>query len=184
MKVLISWAGMIAHDWITLVINEYFNQMNSPRRIELYYKDNVDDKELVWTNHNRCRSFEIELFYRMFDKVIYIIRDPVNAMYIHYFWKGGELDQEFFKSFVDMHLTDYACHVIAHKSKADVVMSFESLANDVNYFIGLMKHFDSNINEEIFKEVYYKIRPIQLDLSNFPQELIDYIRNKWSDLVD
>lgn len=182
MKVLFSWYDFLMKEWFPKIIDEYFERMNINKEIHHFYRNNLTgDEEIVWTNESRCWCLDYELFYRKYDKLFYIIREPISAMYNY--WIGvhtqGEWDLDFFKLFAENHMIEYIGHYKCHKKINPTLLIYEKIRDDFNYFSNIMRIICPNLNENILFEVYSNNRPIIHDISKFPEKIIDYIKNIW-----
>lgn len=179
MKVLLLIQAMISHQWVTRIINVYLRHKSMKGLVQCREDNKHEIGDFWWSVFGRCYAYDYEFFFMKFDTIIYIIRDPVKAMWIWYFWSGSTIEPEFFKKFVDIHLTEYAMHVKAHKKIISFAVSFDRLVDDIDCFIELMKYFDPNVDETEFRKIYTEIRPFPIDLSLISEDLQQYIRDKW-----
>lgn len=181
MKTLLCWYNMIMedHSWIVRTINKYFSKCKLKKEVRRFYRDftKPQENEIIWTNHAQYRMIDHYEYFKLFDKVIYIIRKPIEAMKSIYYWIQKEFDTDFLMKWLKRHVLLYNLHVECNK-KGSIIMPYEYLLNPEG-FLRFMSLFINNINEDIFYK--YFTLPKKLKTYTFPKEAENLINQLWKE---
>jgi len=177
--ILFMWYNMIFkdYDWFIRVLKNYFKYAEKSRNITQFYKEYIEPYGLVWTNHSRFQMVDYHEYYRAFKSIIYIMKDPVEAMQSIYFWLNKEYDEKFVLEFIKYHLPRYIASIKFDGKYANSIVDYDALKGNPLVLKEIIGYIDDSFNEEAFEKAF--VSPIKLEYKEFSMEAKELISEIW-----